>query len=114
MTLEKTERFIAWIDNKLSEARLTDSELAKRARMSHSVLSKARKGILPKHEACDKIAHALRVPQVEVYQAAGLIPTPQDLDADFEQLKHTYGLLPVDKRKYVVWFADKLAEKDSP
>lgn len=112
MTPEKTERFIAWIDNKLSEARLTDSELAKRARMSHSVLSKARKGILPKHEACDKIAHALRVPQVEVYQAAGLIPTPQDLDTDFEQLKNLYGLLPISKRKLVVRFANMLVEED--
>ena len=112
MTPEKTECFIAWLDNKLSEAHLTDSELAKRARMSHSVLSKARKGILPKHEACDKIAHALRVPQVEVYQAAGLIPTPQDLDTDFEQLKNLYGLLPISKRKLVVRFANMLVEED--
>ena len=114
MTPERTERFSAWLDKKLSDAHLSDSELAKRARMSHSVLSKARKGILPKYDACAKIAHALRVDHVEVFRAASLIPIPQDLDADFEQLKHTYGLLPVEKRKFVVWFADKLAEKDSP
>ena len=80
--------------------------------MSHSVLSKARKGILPKHEACDKIARALRVPQVEVYQAAGLIPIPQDLDSDFERLKEYYGSLSHKKRDFLVEFAAMLVEKD--
>ena len=54
MTPERTEHFIAWLDKNLSEAHLSDSDLARRARMSHSVLSKARKGILPKYDACVK------------------------------------------------------------
>ena len=112
MTPERTELFIAWLYTKLSDAQLSDSELAKRARMSHSVLSKARKGILPKYEACAKIARALRVDPVEVFRAAGLIATPQDLDTDFERLKYLYGLLPNKKRKLVVRFADMLDEED--
>jgi len=112
MTPERTELFIAWLDTKLSDAHLSDSELAKRARMSHSVLSKARKGILPKYEACAKIARALRVDPVEVFRAAGLISTPQDLDTDFEQLKHLYSILPTANRKLLIRFANMLAEED--
>jgi predicted transcriptional regulator len=112
MTLERTELFTAWLNTKLSETGLTDSELAKRANMSHSVLSKARRGILPKYEACAKIAYALRVHPIEVFQIAGLIPTLQNLDTDFEELKHLYDSFPKKKRKIVIKFAKWVAEED--
>jgi len=40
MTPERTELFIALLDIKLSDAHPSDSELAKQARISHSVLRK--------------------------------------------------------------------------
>lgn len=112
MTPERTELFIAWLDKKLSDAHLSDSELARRARMSHSVLSKARKGILPRYEACAKIAHGLKVDPIEVFRAAGLLTTPKDLDSDFERLKDYYGSLSHKKRDFLVEFAAMLVEKD--
>ena len=112
MTQERTELFIEWLDKKLAEANLTDSGLAKKVRMSHSVISKARKGILPKYDACAKIARALRVDPVEVFQVAGLVPTPPDLDPDFERLKYVYSSLPSKQRKLAVRLIDVLVEED--
>lgn len=111
MTQGRTEIFIEWLDNKLTEAHLTDSQLAKRADMSHSVLSKARKGILPSWNACIKIARGFRIDPIEVFRAAGLVLTPSDLDADFERLKIVYDLLPNKKRKLAVKLISVLVEE---
>jgi hypothetical protein len=99
MTQERTDIFIEWLDKKLAENRMTDSLLSKQAKMSHSVLSKARRGILPKWEACDKIAHALHADPIEVFRVAGLLKSIPDQDPDFEQLKYSYFQLPVSQRK---------------
>lgn len=99
MAQEKTEAFIQWLDDRLAEDHLTDFQLAKKAGISHSVISKARKGILPKWNACTEIARALRVDPIEIYRAAGLIQSPPDLDPDFERLKQIYSTLPTLQRK---------------
>lgn len=112
MTHGRTEIFIEWLDKKLAENHLTDSQLSKKAKMSHSVLSKARNGILPKWEACAKIAHALRVDPIEVFRAAGLVQLPPDLDSDFERLKFVYGTLPTNQRKLAIRLIDVLTTEE--
>jgi transcriptional regulator with XRE-family HTH domain len=112
MTQGRNEVFIQWLDKNLAENHLTDSQLSKKAKMSHSVLSKARNGILPKWEACAKIARALRVDPIEVFQAAGLVQLPRDLDSDFERLKFVYSSLPTNQRKLAIRLIDVLIEED--
>lgn len=112
MTQGKIEQFIEWLDKKLAENHLTDSQLSKKAKMSHSVLSKARNGILPKWEACAKIANALRADPIEVFRAAGLVQPPPDLDSDFERLKFVYGSIPTEQRKLAIRLIDVLKEED--
>lgn len=103
MTQDKAEVFIKWLDSVLTENNLTDNQLAKKAKMSHSNFSKLRNdGILPKWEVCEKIARALRIDPVEVFRAAGLVQSLPDLDAGFEQLKRIYGSAsPIDRKKIV-------------
>jgi transcriptional regulator with XRE-family HTH domain len=113
MTQDKVEIFIKWLDSVLADNNLTDNQLAKKAKISHSVFSKVRNdGILPKWEACDKIAHALRIDAVEVFRAAGLIQSLPDLDTDFERLKHAYGTLSKKQRKIAVKLVGILVEED--
>jgi transcriptional regulator with XRE-family HTH domain len=113
MTQEKSEAFIKWLDSILAEENLTDNQLAKKAKISHSNFSKARNdGILPKWEACEKIARALRIDPIEVFRAAGLVQSFPDLDSDFERLRYSYGMLSKKQRKIAVKIVGVLVEED--
>jgi transcriptional regulator with XRE-family HTH domain len=113
MTNAKVELFIKWLDSILAEYNLTDNQLAKKAKISHSVFSKARNDdILPKWEACDKIARALRIDPIEVFRAASLVQPLPDLDADFERLKHSYSTLTKKQRKLAVKLIGILVEEE--
>lgn len=111
MTDEKTNTFIKWLDEELAHHHLTDYQLAKMAGMSHSVFSRARKGFLPKWQACDTIARAVRVNPVVVFMAAGLLPTSPDLDNEFERLKHIYGSTSLGNRIKIVKLAEIVVEE---
>jgi len=86
MDVEQIEVFIAWLDKQLAEKNMTDNQLAKRAGLGHSSLSKARKGSLPGFKACISIARALNVSEIEALRAAGHLPTPSDYSPDREAL----------------------------
>ena len=68
------ENFILWLDEELSSRNWSDYRLAKHAGISHSVLSKARSGTLPKWDACLAIAKALGFNPVLIFEKAGLLP----------------------------------------
>lgn len=112
MTDERANTFIKWLDEELAHNHLTDHQLAKQAGMSHSVFSRARKGFLPKWQACATIAKALRVNPVVVFMAAGLIPTAPDLDNNFERLKFIYGSTSLKNRRKIVKLAEVVIEED--
>jgi transcriptional regulator with XRE-family HTH domain len=54
--------------------------LTRRAGISHSVISKARGGIMPKWEACAALAEALSLPPEVVFRQAGLLAPLADQD----------------------------------
>lgn len=112
MTQERTEAFIQWLNNQLAENHMTDNQLARKAEISHSVISKARNGTLPKWEACVAIARALGVDPIEVFRAVGLVQPPPDLDPDFERLKSIYIKVPKKQRKLAVRLVRALIEED--
>jgi transcriptional regulator with XRE-family HTH domain len=66
--------FVDWLDRELSLRGWNDHQLAQRAGISHSVMSKARRGTMPKWEACAAIAAALNLPAEVVFRQAGLLP----------------------------------------
>lgn len=96
--------FIAWLDDELAERGWNDFQLARQAGLSHSVISKARSGILPKWEACEAIALALKLPVELVFRKAGLLNSETD-DAGFEEMKHVLTLLPERDRYELLKFA---------
>lgn len=114
MTLEITEAFLAWLDKQLAENHLTDTQLANKAGISHSVISKARKGTLPKWDACLAIAKALRVPEYEVFRVAGLLPTPSGYDAQMEGLHWDVDQLPKYKVKMARRVMQAMSVEDEP
>ena len=66
--------FIIWLDSELSIRGWTDYKLAKTAGFNHSVISRARMGVIPRWEACAGIAKAFELPVEIVFRKAGLLP----------------------------------------
>jgi len=100
--------FISWLDEELNLRGWNDSNLAKRAKLSQSVISKARSGIRPiKWEACISIADALKMPPEIVLRKAGLLPenTSQQSNPEIDELAHLFQQLSADDRKHILSIA---------
>ena len=78
MAIEFQENFISWLDQELSFRNWSDYQLAKKAGISHSVISKARSSSPPKWDACLAISKALNVSPITVFRKAGLLPHRED------------------------------------
>jgi transcriptional regulator with XRE-family HTH domain len=86
--------FVIWLDQELLQHGWSDHQLARRAGLSHSVISKARSGTAPKWEACEALARALDLPPEIVFRKAGLLtPLPSE-PADLEEWRYLLFQLP--------------------
>jgi transcriptional regulator with XRE-family HTH domain len=86
--------FVIWLDQELLQHGWSDHQLARRAGLSHSVISKARSGASPKWEACEALARALDLPPEIVFRKAGLLSPLSGEPADLEEWRHLLALLP--------------------
>lgn len=90
--------FLTWLDQQLAQRGWSDHYLARRAGLSHSVLSKARNGTPPRWEACEALARALDLPPETVFRQAGLLePLPAE-QADLEAWRYLLGRLSARDR----------------
>jgi len=112
MTPEKNEAFLAWLDKELADRHLTDYKLSQLAHISHSVLSNIRKGQTPTVDTLVKLSKFLKVEDVFLLRLAGLLPTPQDFDPDFELLKAAYVQIPKKKRPKAIKMLRLFSEED--
>lgn len=69
-----TDTFSKWLNEQEDIKRWTDYRLATVAKLSPSVISRARSGTMPKWEACVALATALNVSPVTAFRKAGLLP----------------------------------------
>lgn len=105
LNLEELNSFIAWLDDELEERGWSDLQLAKRAGISHPVLSKARSGNQAiGWEACVKIARALDLPPTLVLEKAGLLPE-STADPELEELAYLFQQLPEADRQRILAIA---------
>ena len=114
MTQESITKFIQWLDDQQAKNHLSDHKLTQKAGISHTVISKARNGKLPKWEACSALAIALNVSPVEVFMAAGLLPDQPSFDAQFERIAIVYSSLSPERRHMLVRVALSLIDPISP
>lgn len=108
----KGNEFVEWLDS-VEGDNMTDYELAKAGKFSHSVLSRARSGIPPKWDVCVKIAGVLSISPITVFRKAGLLPPGPEDETNLEdwnyllsQMTHEerdemrqIGIMKVDRRK---------------
>jgi transcriptional regulator with XRE-family HTH domain len=94
------KKFIEWLDHGERRMGWTDYQLAKKAKISHSMLSRARNdGIPPKWDALKKIADALDSPPTAAFRAAGLMPPITEDEVDKELVEFIVSRLSQDDRK---------------
>ncbi len=103
--------FIDWLDEQLRFKGWNDRQLALRAGISHSVISKARTGNLPKWEACLALAAALDVPAELVFRQAGLLPPLEGECAEAEELRLLLPRLLEDDRRELLQIARLKAQR---
>lgn len=91
--LEMPPGFWHWFDGKQRELFLSDRQIANKAKISNSVISKARNGVSPiGFEALAKIAKAFDTRVSTVYKLAGLLEEDEILSpekAEFMKLLDT-------------------------
>lgn len=89
--------FWTWLDQRLEATGLNDAQLAKKAEISQSVISKARKDVQPiGWDACAAIASALGVPPETVFRLAGLLDKEKNWRAEFDEWKGLFSELSAD------------------
>lgn len=91
--------FVEWLNGELAERGWSDYHLARLAGISHSVISKARRGSPPGWEACEAIAAAFGLPAELVFRRAGLLSTRLEQDPNLEEWKAILSQLP-EKDRY--------------
>jgi transcriptional regulator with XRE-family HTH domain len=105
--------FMEWLEEEMSLRGLNDHQLSKRAGISHSVISKARCGSVPKWEACVAIANGLGLPPELVLRKASLLPPLPDDTVGLEEWFHILAQLPQAEREELLAIARlKLARQE--
>ncbi|MEW5873415.1 MAG: hypothetical protein AB1894_29410 [Chloroflexota bacterium] len=99
------EDFLAWLDGELALRGWNDFQLSQQAGVSHSMLSRARRGALPGWDGCEAIASALDVPAELVFRLAGLLPELPDEDGGFEQWRYLLVQLSEEDRQELLQIA---------
>jgi transcriptional regulator with XRE-family HTH domain len=105
MSSKATSEFIQWLNDELSWRGWSDNQLARQAGISHSVISRARGGSLPKWEACEALAAALGLPPEVVFRKAGLLPIEPGEDLRLDEWRHVLARLPEKDRSELLRIA---------
>jgi transcriptional regulator with XRE-family HTH domain len=96
------ENFIDWLRYELNIRGWDQIELTKRGGISSGAVSKMlSEERRPGSDMCRAIAHALGIPQKEVFIRAGLMDAEPDYDPIAARLYHTIIELPPDKKQEV-------------
>lgn len=108
VSLQEIDSFMDWLQGELDKRNWSSYELTKRARLSHSVMSKARNDKQPLgYDACIRIAKALELPATLVLQKAGLLPESplENPDPELDEMAFLFEQLSEEDRTRIISIA---------
>ena len=86
-TMANTTEFATWLENELKEREMSQSELARRAKVTRAAINNILSGSRgPGTDLAKGIAKAFDIPPEQVYRAAGLLPVGANVDEYTEQI----------------------------
>lgn len=103
--------FTSWLSNKLKNNGWSMREFARRAKISHSSVSKVISGeVVPSWDFCAAISVPLNEPIWDVAQIAGLLPKKPG-DMSYKELEDLITKLSVEQREEVIEYVKYLMWK---
>jgi transcriptional regulator with XRE-family HTH domain len=111
-----TQDFPTWLEERLKEQGITQSELARRAGVTRGAINGILQGVRgPGVELSKGIAKALSLPPEQVLRAAGLLPPEAKINEQMEKIIHELDGLSRDEQEeflaYVRWLKNRRKKK---
>lgn len=106
--------FNTWLLSKLKEKEWSQADLARASGLTTAAISKYINGRIPDAEALKKIARAFRLPNEQVFEAAGVFPPKSKADEKIEQINHLAESMSEDEKQELleyIKFRIKIAEE---
>jgi len=91
--------FNTWLLSKLKEKEWSQADLARASGLTTAAISKYINGRIPDTEALKKIAHAFRLPNEQVFEAAGVFSPKSKADEKIEQINHLASTMSDDEKQ---------------
>ena len=88
MSQQEKHPFIVWVDSVEADEGWTDNKWTTKAKLSASVLSRARQGTIPRWDACYALANAANRSYITAFRKAGLLPPGPENEISFEDWKY--------------------------
>lgn len=108
MKVYTREEFAEWINEEMEKRGWTNSELARRAKISHASISQVIGGRKAGVAFCKGLARAFDIPAETIYRMAGILPTIESLDQKgIGELAEIFKHLDPDQREMVIEMARK-------
>lgn len=100
-----TKEFTQWLIEEIYRRGWSFRELAQRASLSPSTVSKVVNGdVLPGWEFCFKVARALALPPEIVFRKAGLLPPEPEENSALREMSYLFSQLsPEDQQRFITF-----------
>ena len=105
-------QFSTWLEGKMKEEEWSQAELARRAGLTRGAIN----NILTEHrqpgpEACRAIAHALDLPEEEVFRQAGLLSPKNEDPPNLREWIHYFLQADEEERERMLEIAKTLSQR---
>ena len=100
MSLQAKDEFLEWVDAVEAERGWTDNAWTSKAKLSASVLNKARRqGIIPGWDACKALAEAANKSPIVAFRKAGLLPPGPENEIVIEDWQYLLSKMNPQERE---------------
>lgn len=114
-TMLSMDNFGTWLLKELEHRKISQSDLSRMSGLSRGTISNLISGARGRGpDSIEAIARALKIPQEQVFRAAGLLPKEDKDDTWVEEMNHKMKLLPPAMRPIAEKLLNSLLEDAEP
>jgi len=110
--MDKSTKLSAWLMSNMKINNLGTRETARRAGISHPLISDILSGGRPSLETCNVLASLFKTPIEEVLRLAGLLPPKAEQDVIKERADYLMERLSPDKQQQAVNYLEFLVTQE--